>query len=93
MTGVRPRTAHPRRTVIPATIAVPREILLSCALAAGAPGRAASKQSRSSPGRLYFADEPEANAADPVIARVPVERRATLLAEPVLRGLIRAPGK
>jgi len=33
--------------------------------------------------RIYFADESEANAADPVLARVPVERRATLLAEPV----------
>jgi protocatechuate 3,4-dioxygenase, alpha subunit len=33
--------------------------------------------------RIYFADEAEANAADPVLARVPVERRATLLAEPV----------
>jgi protocatechuate 3,4-dioxygenase alpha subunit len=32
--------------------------------------------------RIYFADEPEANAADPVLARVPVQRRATLLAEP-----------
>lgn len=33
--------------------------------------------------RIYFADEPEANAADPVLARVPVERRGSLLAEPV----------
>ena len=33
--------------------------------------------------RIYFADEAEANASDPVLARVPVERRATLLAEPV----------
>ncbi len=32
--------------------------------------------------RFYFADEPEANAADPVLARVPAERRATLLAVP-----------
>jgi protocatechuate 3,4-dioxygenase alpha subunit len=32
--------------------------------------------------RIYFADEAEANAADPVLARVPVERRSTLLAEP-----------
>ena len=31
--------------------------------------------------RLYFADEPE-NAADPVLQRVPAERRRTLLAEP-----------
>jgi protocatechuate 3,4-dioxygenase, alpha subunit len=31
--------------------------------------------------RIYFADEPQANAGDPVLARVPVERRATLLAE------------
>ena len=30
--------------------------------------------------RIYFADEAEANAGDPVLARVPVERRATLLA-------------
>ena len=33
--------------------------------------------------RIYFADEVEANASDPVLARVPVERRSTLLAEPV----------
>jgi protocatechuate 3,4-dioxygenase alpha subunit len=32
--------------------------------------------------RIYFADEPEANAADPVLARVPETRRSTLLAEP-----------
>jgi len=32
--------------------------------------------------RIYFADEVEANAADPALARVPVERRPTLLAEP-----------
>jgi protocatechuate 3,4-dioxygenase, alpha subunit len=33
--------------------------------------------------RWYFADEEEANAADPVLARVPAERRATLIAQPV----------
>jgi protocatechuate 3,4-dioxygenase alpha subunit len=32
--------------------------------------------------RIYFADEPDANASDPVLARVPVERRVTLLADP-----------
>jgi protocatechuate 3,4-dioxygenase alpha subunit len=32
--------------------------------------------------RIYFADEPEANAADPVLARVPPDRRGTLIAEP-----------
>ncbi len=32
--------------------------------------------------RIYFADEAEANAVDPVLARVPPERRATLIAEP-----------
>jgi protocatechuate 3,4-dioxygenase alpha subunit len=36
--------------------------------------------------RIYFADETEANAADPVLARVPPARRATLLAEPVAGG-------
>ena len=36
--------------------------------------------------RVYFADETEANAADPVLARVPVERRPTLLAEPYAGG-------
>jgi protocatechuate 3,4-dioxygenase, alpha subunit len=30
--------------------------------------------------RIYFADEQEANAADPVLASVPAERRGTLLA-------------
>jgi protocatechuate 3,4-dioxygenase alpha subunit len=32
--------------------------------------------------RIYFADEPDANAADPVLVRVPADRRATLLARP-----------
>jgi protocatechuate 3,4-dioxygenase, alpha subunit len=32
--------------------------------------------------RIYFGDEAAANAADPVLARVPAERRATLIAEP-----------
>jgi len=32
--------------------------------------------------RIYFADEPEANAADPVLGSVPAERRDTLLAKP-----------
>jgi protocatechuate 3,4-dioxygenase alpha subunit len=32
--------------------------------------------------RIYFADEPEANAADPILTRVPLERRHTLLATP-----------
>jgi protocatechuate 3,4-dioxygenase alpha subunit len=36
--------------------------------------------------RIYFGDEEQANAADPVLARVPPERRATLLAEPVQGG-------
>jgi protocatechuate 3,4-dioxygenase alpha subunit len=31
--------------------------------------------------RLYFADEPEANAADPVLTALPQERRRTLVAE------------
>jgi protocatechuate 3,4-dioxygenase alpha subunit len=30
--------------------------------------------------RIYFADEPEANAADPVLSSVPEDRRHTLLA-------------
>jgi protocatechuate 3,4-dioxygenase, alpha subunit len=33
--------------------------------------------------RIYFADEGDANAADPVLASVPAERRSTLLAQPV----------
>jgi protocatechuate 3,4-dioxygenase, alpha subunit len=32
--------------------------------------------------RIYFADEEEANGADPVLAHVPADRRATLLAQP-----------
>jgi len=32
--------------------------------------------------RIYFADETDANAADPVLASVPAERRGTLLAQP-----------
>jgi len=30
--------------------------------------------------RIYFADEEQANAEDPVLERVPADRRATLLA-------------
>jgi protocatechuate 3,4-dioxygenase, alpha subunit len=36
--------------------------------------------------RIYFADEAGANAADPVLASVPAERRSTLLAHPVEGG-------
>lgn len=32
--------------------------------------------------RIYFADEAQANAADPVLRQVPAERHETLLAEP-----------
>lgn len=32
--------------------------------------------------RVYFADEADANAADPVLASVPADRRATPLAQP-----------
>jgi protocatechuate 3,4-dioxygenase alpha subunit len=31
--------------------------------------------------RIYFGDEPEANAEDPILALVPAERRQTLIAE------------
>ncbi len=33
--------------------------------------------------RIYFADEHDANASDPVLGSVPAQRRDTLLAEPV----------
>jgi protocatechuate 3,4-dioxygenase alpha subunit len=36
--------------------------------------------------RIYFADEEQANAADPVLSRVPAERRATLVAKAVPGG-------
>ena len=36
--------------------------------------------------RIYFADEEEANAVDPVLAAVPAERRDTLLARPTAEG-------
>jgi protocatechuate 3,4-dioxygenase alpha subunit len=32
--------------------------------------------------RVYFADEAELNAADPVLAAIPEDRRATLIAQP-----------
>jgi protocatechuate 3,4-dioxygenase, alpha subunit len=32
--------------------------------------------------RIYFADEPDANAEDPVLRSLPEDRRGTLLAEP-----------
>ena len=32
--------------------------------------------------RIYFGDEAEANAADPILARVPADRRHTLIAQP-----------
>lgn len=38
--------------------------------------------------RIYFADEPEANAVCPVLARVPEGRRDTLLAEPTADGYV-----
>ena len=36
--------------------------------------------------RIYFADEVDANVADPVLTALPEERRATLLASPVAGG-------
>jgi protocatechuate 3,4-dioxygenase alpha subunit len=36
--------------------------------------------------RIYFADEAEANALDPVLATVPAARRQTLLAQPTADG-------
>lgn len=36
--------------------------------------------------RIYFADEPDANASDPVLRSVPDDRRATLLARPSAHG-------
>ena len=36
--------------------------------------------------RIYFADEADANRADPVLNSVPADRRQTLLAEPVSGG-------
>jgi protocatechuate 3,4-dioxygenase, alpha subunit len=33
--------------------------------------------------RIYFADEADANAADPVLSTVPAERRQTLIAQPI----------
>jgi protocatechuate 3,4-dioxygenase, alpha subunit len=36
--------------------------------------------------RIYFADEPELNAADPVLQRVPEARRGRLIAEPAPDG-------
>ena len=32
--------------------------------------------------RVYFSDEAELNAADPVLAAIPAERRHTLIAQP-----------
>ena len=36
--------------------------------------------------RIYFADEQQANAADPVLARVPADRWRTILAQPTSNG-------
>jgi protocatechuate 3,4-dioxygenase, alpha subunit len=36
--------------------------------------------------RIYFGDEEQANAADPVLARVPEQRRQTLIAQPTADG-------
>ena len=36
--------------------------------------------------RVYFADEPEANAEEPILRHVPADRRATLLARPAEGG-------
>jgi protocatechuate 3,4-dioxygenase alpha subunit len=48
--------------------------------------------------RIYFADEPDANAQDRVLQTVPPDRRDTLLAQPTDRGyrfdiLIQGPGE
>jgi protocatechuate 3,4-dioxygenase, alpha subunit len=37
--------------------------------------------------RIYFPDEPEANATDPVLTRLSAEERATLVAQPEAGGL------
>lgn len=39
--------------------------------------------------RIYFPDEAEANAADPVLAAVPADRLDTLIAKPAGEGLLR----
>jgi protocatechuate 3,4-dioxygenase alpha subunit len=39
--------------------------------------------------RIYFPDEAEANAADPLLSSLPPERAATLLAEPAGEGELR----
>lgn len=36
--------------------------------------------------RMYFGDEAKANAADPILATVPADRRGTLIAEPTDHG-------
>ena len=36
--------------------------------------------------RMYFGDEAQANAADPILARVPALRRETLIAQPTGNG-------
>ena len=36
--------------------------------------------------RIYFADEPEANARDPILGAIAAERRLTLLAQPQAEG-------
>jgi protocatechuate 3,4-dioxygenase alpha subunit len=38
--------------------------------------------------RIYFADEAEANAADPLLVRVPLARRHTLIAQPTDGGYV-----
>jgi protocatechuate 3,4-dioxygenase alpha subunit len=38
--------------------------------------------------RIYFADEAEANLTDPLLIRVPAERRHTLIAEPTADGYL-----
>lgn len=38
--------------------------------------------------RIYFADEADANATDPLLMRVPAERRGTLLAHPNADGYV-----
>lgn len=38
--------------------------------------------------RIYFADEADANLSDPLLVRVPADRRATLLAQPSADGYV-----
>jgi protocatechuate 3,4-dioxygenase, alpha subunit len=74
------------RTVKPGRVTGPHESLMAPHLAVTIMARGMLNKCVT---RIYFGDEPEANAADPILALVPPDRRSTLIAEADADGFYR----